>query len=317
MTEIEVFRHSELIDPNLHIWGWEIPVYLFLGGITAGIMILTAILGRGVARERMSLAMRWLPFAAPVLLSLGMFALLLDLELKAHLFRFYTAFRVTSPMSWGAWILLLIYPSTLLLGLARLTDEELGRLVGWRLTKAFKLDAAVRDLCNWARSTEETITWANVVLGVGLGTYTGVLLGTLGARALWSSIMLGPLFLVSGLSTGAAFMMLFPVNEREHHALVRWDVGAIVVELGLIALFLIDLTSSKGLLGREAAGMFLGGSYTAVFWSFVIVTGLAVPLALEISERVRKLAPSLAAPALLLVGGLALRWILVTAGQAM
>ena len=45
MTEVEVFRSNHLIDPNLHIWGWEIPVYLFLGGVTAGIMVLTALLG--------------------------------------------------------------------------------------------------------------------------------------------------------------------------------------------------------------------------------------------------------------------------------
>jgi formate-dependent nitrite reductase membrane component NrfD len=317
MTEIEIFRQSELIDPTLHIWGWEIPVYLFLGGITAGLMILTAILGRGVARDRMSTAMRWLPFAAPILLSVGMFALLLDLELKAHLFRFYTAFRITSPMSWGAWILLLIYPSTLLLGLARLSDIEFERITSFRLTRALRLDGILTDLREWASTSLDRLSWANVVLGIGLGTYTGVLLGTLGARALWSSTLLGPLFLVSGLSTGAAFMMLFPVSREEHHALVKWDIGAILVEIALIARFFIDLTASKGLVGREAVAMFLGGSYTAPFWSLVIITGLVVPLALEISERVRRLAPSIAAPALLLVGGLALRWILVTAGQAM
>ncbi len=316
MTEIEIFRQSEMIDPSLHIWGWEIPVYLFLGGITAGLMILTATLGRGVARDRMSTAMRWLPFAAPLLLSVGMFALLLDLELKTHVYRFYTAFRIGSPMSWGAWILLFIYPSTILLGLARLSDLEIERVAGFRLVRALRLDGVLRTVRRASLVRLTTLEWANVVFGIGLGAYTGILLGTLGARALWSSTLLGPLFLVSGLSTGAAFMMLFPVNEREHHALVRWDIGAILVEIALIALYFIDLTASKGLVGREAAAMFFGGDYTAAFWSLVIITGLAVPLALEISERVRRLAPSLAAPALLLVGGLALRWILVTAGQA-
>ena len=44
MTEIDVARHSHLIDPQLHIWGWEIPLYLFLGGMAAGLMILTSVL---------------------------------------------------------------------------------------------------------------------------------------------------------------------------------------------------------------------------------------------------------------------------------
>ena len=39
-----------------------------------------------------------------------MTTLFLDLEYKLHVFRFYTSFEPTSPMSWGAWILVLIYP---------------------------------------------------------------------------------------------------------------------------------------------------------------------------------------------------------------
>ena len=54
----------------------------------------------------------------------------------------------------------------------------------------------------------------NLVLGIALGTYTGILLSTLSARPVWNSALLGPLFLISGFSTGAALMMLFPLN---HH----------------------------------------------------------------------------------------------------
>ena len=40
MNEITSTRTNHLIDPSLHIWGWEIPVYLFLGGMVAGIMLI-------------------------------------------------------------------------------------------------------------------------------------------------------------------------------------------------------------------------------------------------------------------------------------
>ena len=33
-------RSNALIDPGLHIWTWEVAMYLFLGGLTAGVMIL-------------------------------------------------------------------------------------------------------------------------------------------------------------------------------------------------------------------------------------------------------------------------------------
>ena len=41
--ELFITRHNHLIDPAMHIWGWEIPLYLFLGGMVAGIMILAGI----------------------------------------------------------------------------------------------------------------------------------------------------------------------------------------------------------------------------------------------------------------------------------
>jgi formate-dependent nitrite reductase membrane component NrfD len=314
MTEIEIFRHSASIDPQLHIWGWEIPVYLFLGGLTAGLMILTAIAGRGVARESQSRAMRFLPLAAPVLLSLGMGALFLDLGYKLHVFRFYTAMQLTSPMSWGSWILLVIYPATILLGLARLTDEDLssipfaGRLRG-------RAASGLARLREFAIANTRKIETANVILGVALGGYTGILLGTLGARALWSSVLLGPLFLVSGVSTGAAFMMLFRLGHDEHVLLRRWDLAAIAIEILLLGMFFVELAANGGARGRAAAALFFGGGYTAVFWSLVVIAGLVMPLALELLEARKGLRPSVLAPALLLVGGLSLRWIFVLAGQ--
>ena len=81
MHELDIARHSRFVDPQLHVWGWEIPVYLFLGGMAAGAMILTALLAARPERSRVA---RWLPFAAPILVSIGMGALFLDLSSKLH-----------------------------------------------------------------------------------------------------------------------------------------------------------------------------------------------------------------------------------------
>ena len=40
MIEYTNTRMNEMVDPGLHVWGWEIPLYLFLGGLVAGMMIL-------------------------------------------------------------------------------------------------------------------------------------------------------------------------------------------------------------------------------------------------------------------------------------
>lgn len=316
MPEIDVNRHSHLIDPHMHVWGWQVPVYLFLGGVVAGLMVFCALLAMRQATDQRSKWGRWLAFLAPVLLSIGMLALLLDLEYKFHVWRFYAALKVTSPMSWGSWILLLIYPATLAIGFASLTGDEITRLAEWGPLNRFGLPAVLRTVHRWGSTNVRFLAWANVVLGIALGIYTGILLGSLGeARPAWNSALLGPLFLVSGISTGAAFMMLFPLQHDEHTFIQRWDIGAILLELMLLFLLLTTLMTGGGLPGRQAARLFLGGDYTALFWSLVVVLGLAVPLGLEVIEIVRRRRPALIAPVLLLIGGLALRWIIVAAGQ--
>ncbi|HEY3352863.1 MAG TPA: NrfD/PsrC family molybdoenzyme membrane anchor subunit [Polyangia bacterium] len=315
MTELEINRHNALIDPHLAVWGWEIPVYLFLGGLAAGIMILAALAARRPAAER-ALVARLTPFAAPVVLSLGMLALFLDLHARLHVFRFYTALRLTAPMSWGAWILLAIYPAAILLGLAGLTAAELDRALAWRPVAALRLGGLARGAHAFAARHGAGLRVTNVALGAALGVYTGILLSNLGARAAWSSALLGPLFLVSGVSAGAAFLMLFPLSHDEHRLLRRWDLAAIGLEVALLLLYLFALATSAGAGGQQAAALFLGGRFTAPFWSLVVIAGLAVPLVLELVEARRGLKPTLVAPALVLAGGLALRVIVVLAGQA-
>jgi formate-dependent nitrite reductase membrane component NrfD len=308
MTEIDVARHNHLLDPRLQVWGWEIPVYLFLGGLAAGVMVLTTLLlARPGERSRV---LRWLPFAAPLLVTIGMLALFLDVEHKLFVWRFYLAFRWTSPMSWGSWILLVVYPVSLLMSLASLADDQ----AEWLASRVGPAGPLVRALRGVAQPRAAALRVASLATGTGLGLYTGILLSTLAARALWNSTILGPLFLVSGLSTGAALLMLFPLQHEERHTLARWDLWAIGVELLLLLLFLVGLASGPAA-SQAAAGLLLGGRYTPAFWALVVVAGLAVPALLEVLEGRRLLRGSRAAPALVLIGGLALRWIVVSAGQ--
>ena len=93
---------NPLIDPVLAVWSWEIPVYLYLGGLVAGLMILS---GYHILRARWDDRAQGHYVTAPllsiVLLSLGMLALFLDLTHKLYVWRLYLTFQVTSPMSWG------------------------------------------------------------------------------------------------------------------------------------------------------------------------------------------------------------------------
>src|SRR5512139_1366882 len=165
MNEIDVARHSLMIDPHLHVWGWEIPVYLFLGGMAAGTMILSALLG--LRRGERSAAARWLAFAAPVLISVGMGALFLDLAHKLFVWRFYLALRWTSPMSWGAWILVVAYPVTILFGLSNLSDPQFEALMArCRFPAVGRL---LRRGRAFSAPKARTLAWWNLGTGVALG----------------------------------------------------------------------------------------------------------------------------------------------------
>jgi formate-dependent nitrite reductase membrane component NrfD len=70
-----------------------------------------------------------------------------------------------------------------------------------------------------------------------------------------------------------------------------------------------------GRASQSAARELLGGKWTGTFWSVVVFLGLLVPLAMEIVESRKHLRPAIMAPILILLGGIALRWILLVAGQ--
>jgi formate-dependent nitrite reductase membrane component NrfD len=304
MLELLTTRDNPMIDPSLHVWGWEIPVYLFLGGWVAGSMVLSGWLMRRDPDASRPSVVRVLPWVGLVLISLGMLALFLDLEHKLYVWRMYTTFQLSSPMSWGGWILFGVYP---VLALSAVAALPAARVDGWR-----PLGALAKRL--ESSGARRALGLANIALGLGLGVYTGILLSGLGARPLWASAALGPLFLVSGLSTGAAFAHMIARDPLEQSQLLRFDNVFLATELALIALFLIGL-SSAGAAQTQAAALLLGGPFTAVFWVLVVGLGIALPLAIQSLMVVHRIGHTLAAPVLVMVGGLALRFVIVAAGQ--
>ena len=310
MNEFTNTRHNHLIDPTMHVWGWEIPLYLFLGGVVAGLMILMGLRLLRQTDEEPSTALSLMPWMAPIAISAGMFFLWLDLEHPFNAWRFYLTFKLTSPMSWGAWILLGVYPASILLAWIttpeRIKDpvrEKLGRL------------ALFRTVEKWAEGNAPLLARLNILMGASLGIYTGVLLGTMASRPLWNSALLGPLFLVSGLSTGAAFMLLFGLTDNERKSLGRADMALITVELALLALWMMGLATG-GSSSQGALAVIFGGPYTAAFWTLVVALGLLAPLVGEWLEYKHGAVPGKGTAILVLLGGFALRWILVFAGQA-
>jgi formate-dependent nitrite reductase membrane component NrfD len=154
-----------------------------------------------------------------------------------------------------------------------------------------------------------------MILGMMLGAYTGVLLSSMGSRPLWNTSLLWVLFLVSGLSAAAAFVHLIAKNKAESELLAKADNGFLVVELFIFVMLFLGLMSSARP-HIEAAQLLLTGSYAPAFWVFVIGLGIVIPLGLQLLAVNHKITHAIA-PIMVIIGGLILRFIIVSAGQYM
>ncbi len=302
------------VVPQLAIWGWQIAVYLFLGGFTGGIMVFSGwalLTGRDIQTP---FAINRAPLVGFIALSVGMTALFSDLERKLHVWRFYTVLHVTSPMSWGSWILLLVFPAIIVLALAGLPAgfPALARWLGAWPVVGKPLIQPIFKLCYFMRHFAAVM---NVTLGIALCIYTGILLSSFNSRPFWHSALLGPLFLVSGLSTGAAMMILGAGTPEERHLFGRIDLGLILAEMTLIGLLLIDMLNGNAM-QQHAVAYLLGGHGSELFWIGFIGLGLGLPLLLEAAMWRRSFMVIAGfASVLVLIGGFLLRDIVVTAGQ--
>jgi formate-dependent nitrite reductase membrane component NrfD len=334
MRELLVNRQQPEVDPLLHAWGWEIPVDLFFAAVVSGMMILSgfAVL-RALRGERGPTVHA--PLLAFLLVHICLIALFLDLSHKLYVWNLYLTLQPASPMSWGSWMLTATYVVLALTAVATLPAQ-------WPW--AARVVPRLAQFAAWlaAPARLRPLAWANLVLGIGLVLYTGVLLATMVARPLWNSMVLPPLFLASGLAGGAAMVALaarfvprrprapdsmvgglinalvapVPHHVRTHDdasAFTRYALAALVAQAVLLALYVIGLATGSAA-QVQALQVLVAGRFAALFWALVVIAGVLAPLLLGATRLRVRLAPI--ALGLLLAGGLALRWVIVDAGQA-
>jgi formate-dependent nitrite reductase membrane component NrfD len=304
-----------------HEWGFLIASNLFLGGLSAGLFLLSAIATLRVrgGESPYPLTARFGALLAPWPVMIGTLLLTLDL---GHWYRFYKLmlhFRWQSPMSIGSWLLTVFINVSLLFCWTWL-DERRREAILARVPKR------VRFIRNFLRSVVQyrgALAIAGIPLSLAVATYTGVLLGVMPSRPFWNTSLIAQLFLVSAVSAACALLIVIgstlshmPANERK--ALLRLDGTLLCLEVVVVIAFLI-----YGWVGpaavREAASVLFSAAYGVFFWVLFVGTGVLVPLAgavreLQVGSHSRRLA--LASASLLLTGAFVLRCVTVFAGQA-
>ena len=274
-------------------WRWLIVLYFFIGGLAGGCYFLAALIdlfGRPGDRPLARLGYR---IAFPAVVVCGIL-LIVDLGrperfwhmlLQSETWR--PMFKAYSPMSFGAWGLLIFGFFSLLSVLATLRAED-------RRPGALGTIVAV----------------VGGIAGFFLASYTGVLLAVTN-RPIWSdTTLLGLVFLVSSASTSIALLLLLGSRRvflmGGLRALQRFDVAVLTLEL----LALIALVISLGSLARVWLNQ----------WGVLLTLGVAgagivVPLLLHLRAHTPTALTVRAAAVLVLLGGFLLRVVIVLSAE--
>ena len=325
-------------------WGLPVIGYLFLAGIGAGALTVSAsVLLKSAADgskyfqiARYGALLAPLPLilgTAMIIFELGTFQAAIENGEFALLFKFIYLFLTInqSPMNIGSWVL--------------------GACILLSLIYAYTFlprDAAPGDERSNLR---RILAWIAIPLGISVAIYTGVMLGVMPARPFWNTPMLALLFLVSALSGGTAGILLLKAifnpadnvadggkgtgkkastalaksSGQSEYLLASSDLVFIGFEFLVILLFLFFAQMTVGAQGEALKVILPGGELAMLFWGGVVLVGLVIPVVIELRYVVPTLvhhkpymAPrsmEILVAVVVLAGAFLLRYVVVIAGQ--
>ena len=287
-----------VLDPDWSLW---VIIYFWLGGIAAG-SYFTAALAQLIGGDCHRAIIRTAHLIAFPLVSICGILLIVDLYRPERFWHMVIQsetllpmFKWWSPMSVGAWALLIFGAFSFASFLNSLWE------LGIRLPFGNFMNALHHG---WIGTI---FNFLGSFFGFFIASYTGVLMDT-SNQPIWSDQgFIGALFLASAASTGvAATYLLTPKNVETEEGLGElngFDRWAMILELALIVIFFIAL-------GAALASIVLTSIYGLVLVFGVAVLGLIVPLLLHrFAGHARWV--MYVAPALVLVGGFLLRYVMV------
>ena len=309
-------------------WGYLIIFYLFLGGLSAGMFFISgvaAFVHKGETDQKCRIAFLG-AMLAPWPVAIGSGLLIFDLGNWYRFYKLFVHLNPTSPMSIGAWLLMGFTVVTFVYLWAWLDPHEREALRA-RVPRGVSRSGLWRiDLSPWRRK----LAAAGIPLAIGVGIYTGVLLGAVQSRPFWNTNLVAQLFLFSALSTGSAALMLALVltpkgiQEHELRLLYLLDIGLLTLEFFIVLPYIIHGQLSTAAV-QDSLQLIMGGPFTLAFWLVFLGFGVLVPLGIELFEmapaiikgadlHVRSELTAITA-VFILGGGFLLRYIFVFAGQ--
>lgn len=268
-------------------WGGAYAIYFFTIGIAAALFFFS---GLSWARAEYGPLRHRAAYASFVLLAVSGVLLIGDLSQPQRFLNVLNPLymNLSSPLAWG--------------GLNLLSFGIVSLLYLWALrTQREKL----------ARQ----LSIAGGLLALGLPVYTGFDLTVHQNRPVWNTPLMPVLFVALSLVSGAAVATFLAAGQEAVLKALRpfmlWSAAA-------VAVMLVSLmgTTWYGGVGQELTFMVLTtGSLSLAFMWLGVILGTAVPIALLLAPLGRRSTGVMLSGALLLVGGMALRYSILVGGQ--
>ncbi len=295
------------------VWTWWIAIYLYFGGLGAATLAVTFLTDMYMKAHR-DLVL-WGAFSGVVLLALG------SLMLFSHLLDHRAVIHVLNPMvliykpdSWIAWgtqfIIWMMFWGVLyaLPYMYATAFFDKVPVINWLLDRKL-----VNRIAQLSTRYRKTVGWLATVNGVGVAVYTGLLLQSFPAVALWHNPGVPLLFTVSAFSTAMAFLLLLmylvikqPDDQRIRNFYERVDLILISAELVILFSFFHYMQA-----GNESAMQSARMLWNDMGWLIGFIGfGLIVPFLLELRGVLKGWSshlPVVTASVLVLIGGYLLR----------
>lgn len=291
------------------VWGIMITWYLFLAGLSAGAFISSIYVDRKYPnRDKFVLISRIVALFA---LAVGLLLLIADAEGALHnpLSLFYLLHgTLTSVMSWGV-ILLIIAGITqfLLLLYSLFKSKDYG-------------------FVQFIQKIKKPLEIVGILSCLGVGAYTGLLIGVVKTAPLWNNAVLPALFLVSALSSGIAASQFFsaifvPSEAKGLWSLKKGHLILLLVEL-ILLFFMLFIVNSGNAAGVESVQSLMSGKFALLFWLILVIAGLLIPAIIEALElkhykQNSNISPNLIllfiVEGLVILGGFTLRYLVIEA----
>lgn len=268
-------------------WPGAYSVYFFVIGLSAALFFLSTL---SWFRAEFTVLRTSAFYLSLALLVLGALVLIGDLSQPLRFLNTLNPvyWNMTSPLVWGSILLVLFALALVLYFLALRAGNEKG-----------------------AR------TWGVLgsIVALGLAIYTGFDLSVHQHRPVWNTPLMPVLFVALSLLSGAAVASFLAKAEVALLGVLRrlmlWSAGATAVML-----LSLVVTTAYGGSAEELTHLFMTtGSLGLIFVGVGLIAGTAVPILVLLAPMGRQQSGLWLAAALLLVGGIALRYSIVVGPQ--